>query len=369
MSDGIIFKAAFSLGIMMVLISLIYPGANAAWSNLETTIQSPPALPTWPTFTNYANQTSSSLPEYTQLILPQSNGIGGGGYGNVTPVVGGNCTVYNYASCIANSSVQFYVSPSTGVPDIASQWLSAGFQQNVSVKMQGFTVTQAAAVQISVNLVCMAPESSTGNGLANIAFFNAYGQLFYSYNPGGYICADQFGPNYYSQFGWSQVFTLPYQADFFSNMYVMFQGGSGGTFNIAYFAVTLTIKGNGPCNASGDWWNVFTNTGCAIVQGFINLGSTILQPLMLFFSGLLWGVRVITTALVFVGSVFLFIINILTGVVLGLFVSFLYFFNLPGAPPVIQGIVDAVFVVFLLAILLAILDRVVGLFGGFVNKA
>ncbi len=371
-SDTFLFKIVFSFGIFIALVGLIFPGANAAWNNVGVAIQSFPSLPNFPAF-----GAVQQVPTYQETQTVVANGHIGFGMNNVTPAVGGvpppptnGCSAANYWRCISNHNVTFGSWPGNAPAfSYASNFLQVGYLQNVSVQMSGFTVTQAAVTRITVNIICKTDVNGTAGSLANIAWFTPSDHLFFNYNPGIYICQDNsgggLGTSYQAPLIDLAQNPAPLQADIFSNSFVVFQGGSGATADIAYFNVTLTINGQQACSASGSWWDPISNVACALWNGLINLA----YPIIIVVNSIVYLIQGIFSILVFIGLLFVWIGNLFANVFVAMAVSMEYLFALPGAPQPIQWVVDAVAIVFILAFILAIADRVIGLFGGFVNKA
>ncbi len=321
------------LGMIMVFVTLLYPGANAAWSNLETTIQSPPALPTFPTFQN-----------------PNTNAH------NLTiPFIADGPIAPDSSDCS-----EWYVclnTPAQGQPGVTTT--NVTFHGNFSVVLGSLSLAGGNVQQIQFNMWCKNNRPGAGITGLTFNFTLANGSRFYSYASPTALCAyGLFIRNFFTQATGSIAV-----AEFNNAILNIDTNGPVGhqhdSTTLAFLSLTFFFQGPNPVSSCAA-----LDFGCA----FMGAANIVLSPILTFINGVIYVVQAIVTILIFIGSVFVFVAQILVGVMLGLFASFLYFFNLPGAPTWVQGTIDAIFVGFLVILGLAIADRAIGLFGGAVNK-
>ena len=332
MSDGFLLKAVFSVGMIMVLISLIYPGANSSWSSFTNTLQVGPNLPTWQ---NPMQAVSMWFPTFPQAV------------GNYSPDGEIGCDASNYYACLQHPGSGFEPENYSFV------WVAGTAKSNFSFQMgtgTGYN-PQSEVISYSFDLLCkQTPDTGKPvNGATVGMYLSANANFSGVYDWGGFHCLSSWSHQYVNYSG-QAVAVL---SNFTTTYNVMLFEATGYNLSVAYWSLTLGLSSQANC-AGLAWSDFFScaigNMGNTIINFFITIGGGI----VFFFS--------------FIIAVLAFIVNIIAGVLIGLSVSLLYFFNLPNCPPVIQGILDAIFVVFIFAITLAILDRVIGFTGGMVNK-
>lgn len=193
-------------------------------------------------------------------------------------------------------------------------------------------------------------NATTVNGTASIGMFlspNANGSGPAT-NMGVFTCSSSQSLQYING---TQMGGLGLTLGDFAGKYLYVSGNSAN-----FFVLTITL-------GMGDEILCAGKTGLDAISCNINAGVQLVSLVLVSIG------EGIIFVLAFLGAVLMFIIQILFGTFLGLFVSLFYFLNLPGAPSWVQATIDAIFIGFLIFLSLLIADRAVGLFGGAVNKA
>lgn len=311
------------VGLMMVFISLVYPGANAAWTNLQTTLQVGPQFPTY-------------INPFTQIKS----------YAGLIAVANGSNPPFSTHNCPANQWWQCLIPGSNS----SASWLTtSNVVNNFTVRLSygGTGIPFAKQVlQMQLSLGC---NSTSLNGTATEA-------VFLSPNPDGsgpstslgvLTCSTSYPIAYING---TQMGNLGLTLGSFAGQYLFIQGNPAN-----FYVLTVTLGMGDEILCSG-------KTGLDLIGCNIN-GAVQLASLVLISLG-----EGIVFVLAWLGTVIVFIGQLLFGVMFGLMSSLFYFLNLPGAPTWVQAVVDAIFIGFLIFLSLVIADRAVGLFGGAVNK-
>src|SRR5438445_10316314 len=94
-SSRTLFKLLVTLGVVMFLVGLMYPGQDAAWLNLQNTLSEGVTLPTFdnPFASNQVTITSVPVEDWNTSL-----GVSGSQYENVT-----GCTNATYWRCVATN--------------------------------------------------------------------------------------------------------------------------------------------------------------------------------------------------------------------------------------------------------------------------
>lgn len=330
-------KIVLFMGAIMLLISMLYPGSNAGWTTFQTTLKTGPSLPTW-------NNPIDSIAAY-DIIGPVANSTPADPPASVT-----GCTMANYFLCL-----QFPI-PAGNNKYASINGVGYG-NNNVSVRLnsQGSS-SNSKVIWVRMEIWCNTTSAGMGNNLvfdfSHVA--PGIGPTF-QIAGGGVHCPQS--PTLQPVFAndtYTQNNSFASSVYNYTNAYLQFN--SGVPVNIGGIKLTLAVSWQVAC-PSGTGFLGLDGIACQIGQ-FV---TAIFYTVLAFFSLIGFG-------LMFIGALIIFIVQILVTVALGLFISLLYFFALPGAPPLIQGAVDVIFAAMLIIITIFILDRAVGLFGGAVNK-
>lgn len=332
---GRVGKIVVFIGLMMLLINLLYPGANPAWSTLETTIQTGPNFPTFNNPLHGAN--------YTQVVLP------GEDFGN-QPNAKHRCT--DYIDCLNTWDAPFI---SGGVPLANASYVEynsgPGGTYAFQFLEQGYSTGGLAITVAQVNVTCSSGWAGTVQ--IRLDFYPSGNSSLIGYttfvcqNTGPFGLAYQSAPLSFNGAG-------PFPANLFSNARVNVSSSTTNkTVNIGFIGLRLLVEGGTRACGSTIW-----DTGCVLAQFF---GSMVLY-VQLFVNFIVYAVSWLAAVLLFIGSI---IINVLLGIVLSLF----YFYALPGAPTIVQAAVDVIMTALLVIVLAFIIGYAVGVLGGVANKA
>lgn len=312
------------IGLLMVFISLISPGANAAWTNLQSSLQ---VGPQFPTYINPFTQIKS----YAGLIAVAN--------GSNPPASTHNCPSNAWWQCLTPGAHS------------SSSWLTTtnsinNFTVRLSYGDSGVAFSKQV-LQMQLSLGC---NSTTLNGTSVEAIYlsphaNGSGP---STSLGVLTCSSSYPVAYING---TQMGSLGLTLGSFAGQYLFVQGNPA---NFDALSITLGM---------GDEILCAGKTGLDLIGCNVNAGVQLVSLVLVSIG------EGIIFVLAWLGAIIVFIGQILFGVMLGLFASLLYFLNLPGAPTWVQGVIDAIFIGFLVFLSLAIADRAVGLFGGAVNKA
>lgn len=326
------------VGFLMVLVSALYPGANAAWGTLEATVQTGPNLPT---------AQSPNLIRTFFNTVPISNASVGTTY---QPFAVHDCTMAAYWQCITTQPFGGNAS------SFATLKQGVAGTVNMSVNMQVAQPVPPAyqIAYIQVGAIC-------SNDLVGKFLFVSFWRNINNHTGSPFYTAQLFCP-----FGQTRGFafwndTTPSEqvgtlsmADFGFSTALIF-GDIHAEYNISELIVSFGVTAMVSCQGGG-----LLNANAVACQ----IGNAVTQ-FVNFMVGIGAGIVFVLSLIV---GLFVFVVQLMVGVLVGFMGTLFYFFNLPGAPSFVQALIDAIFVGFLIVLSLLIIDRAVGLFGGAVNK-
>lgn len=351
MSDGILYKAFFAIALIMVLVSVL-PGfpPNAGWVGLQTTIERGVSLPG---FLNPFNGATGAQ----MFLIPQSNGSLWDGaswnfdppaqwFNNAPLTVTGQCNATQWWGC---AGPDHHLGSRVYTLHGADAYVRLNTTDSqFSVNMTS-TLSSENGYPVSSFDVLFQCKTTGSNTAIQFILYRNTGAEHYPVTTNT-TCASSGFTNYTAT-------TLAYSdvvGSFSQNTLMMSVTVAPGSWvDISGIELILTYS-----NAA----NVCTNDLGGIACQIGNIFTSIVRGFVFFVNGVVF---VVTTIVSF--ATFLF--NILTNILLGFFIAVLYFFTLPNMPLVLQAVIDAIMLILILIVILAVADRVIGLFGGFVNKA
>jgi hypothetical protein len=314
-----VLKLAVFVGLIMVLVGLMVPGADAPWVQFQTTLRNT----SFPTFNNpFDAQLSQSnlVPLDTFQWLNPSQGTSGNttnGFGN-SPA-GFPCSFAVIPQCLRGND-----GDASGV-NISGDVGDAGFQVN----MTHDTFPDYSIQAVTLSIWC---RSYTNNSF----FLQFAGTVPISPSPIG-ECKS--GPVYSKVTGTfsHQVISSPYGGN---TTFVVTRNGVFANNSAAITALQIEVfyvQEQVACAG-----NVFENMGCQLA----NFGRTIYKV----GQGIVNGVS-------FIGQIGVFVGTITGAFFIGFFQSLVILFTLPNTPPVIAAIIGT-FIMGALAALILILITV-----------
>lgn len=329
--NSALLKMVIILGAIMLLVSSLNPAANEAWGTFTGALESGPAFPSF--------NAPGSIPSSFVTLFPVANSTPSDPPWNVT-----GCAMANYYECLTPG-------PTAGPIQEATLRSAGSFgDNNVSVLLTSADANPGLRVMtIRVRIVCNITGAISPG--VNLAWTLSHagpgvGPTFFTY---GVEC--EHGPRVTQYWNMTGVdYNTSWTLGSFSGAYMQLSGSAPFT-NITLVAIDLGLSSIALCGGGLDGIACqISNALIALWTGVIAVGSAIVFGLL------------------FIGALIVFLATLIAGIIVGLFTSFLYFFALPGAPPIVQGAIDVLFIAFLLIIGFMLLRVGTGLFGGAVNK-
>lgn len=321
-NSSILMRTVLVLAIVMVIVNAFNPGASAAWSLFTSTVQNGVNFPAAPQ--NPFNSVSSWA-----ILLPRNVGLH-------NPDVVQGCAMGSFWKCLQ---------PGPGLHNVSltsSQFFSYKIADGAGYQLG------AKVLVIQIVVVCNTTQSTSVENTTNTA-------LFLSVNPdgsggtslsAGVACPKQnhIGVAYYNDTisGPSLGYTLGTFASHILNVSVA--GGAPFFYTFHSIVIGLGLSNQVVC---GD---IICSVG-QVAQGIANF-------FVLLGSGFVF-------VLFFVGALLIFAVQVIVGILFGLFSSLIFLLSIPGVPIWIQAVID----VFVFAMLVFVLWLVLGLGATLVGAA
>lgn len=348
-------KSIAFIGLLMILVSSLYPGANSSWSIFQNTLRSGLTLPAFENpfigvwtmdFAPVADGTmwnSTTIPDPPAAVF-NNNSVA-------------DCTISDWWGCVSTptfrgdfppdgsdsyvrltpSEISFSVNMSRNVGDTGSYTMS-----DVSFRFQCRSWgdhTKPTAIQIVVT------QSNGSILLDQIADDMCVTDTFALYN--FTIGIDFTTPvSRYSQVG------VHFYCVQCTTLGAFLGLGYGYITDVSDIHMYIHYNKQVICSSG------ITGVGCQ-VGAFLNTIADIFRYII---NGLIW---LVSSAL----SVISFVFNVISGLFIGFTGTLAYFFALPGMPVFLQGIVDVVMIVIIGTVIMTAAVYMVGIIGGVVNKA
>jgi hypothetical protein len=297
---AILAKMFLAIGLIIMIAGLLYPGADAPWISFQNTLQNIQ----WPTYNNpFSAQivVSQLLPKDSFCYI--NPGAIGGCNGNTTAPVG--CTFVNAQQCIQTDdedSSYVVISGDTG---------NAGFQVNGS---------QDTFADYSIQAVNFGVWCRSANQTMNLFIHFSTTTLaanFYGTCPisnGVYVKLNGAYPH--------QIISSPFGANY--TMFVERNGTQpGGIARVTMIDLEIIYVPEQVVCAG----NVFENTGCQIA----NFGRTVAKFVAAGINAVSFIISIIAWTAYLVASFFL-----------AVFQTLIFLYAIPGAPPIVQGVVSTI---------------------------
>ena len=336
--NSALIKMVVILGAIMLLVSVLNPAANAAWGTFSRTVETGPSLPTF--------QDPRGQVNYWYTELPASNASVGTDY---QPAAVHGCFMATYWLCVISA---YPYGNLTSFVTIGPSPAHTNYSVNMAATQGVNAAYQVAFLQAA--FVC------SNNLVQKPLFFylyTGYNNHTTPFYTGNVLCnyGDTRATVYWNDSNPSQETGQLSMADF-AAMTVLVFGDISANFTVSAMQFLIGVTSIVDCTSGG-----LFNANAVACQ----IGNFVTQ-VVLFFA--LIGQGIIFVIGFLVGAL-AFIMQLLVGIGVGLFISFLYFFALPGAPAIVQGAIDVLFIAFLLIISFMLIRVTTGLFGGAVNKA
>lgn len=342
--SSILVKFVVIVGLLMVLIAALYPGANTAWSTFSTAVTTGPNLPSW-------QNPNGLISQYHDLVPSANNSVGT----LYQPYYVNSCMKAQYWVCV------YPFGPVGSGTSTVSLPIAHNNFSYVANFLEGFNSNyQIAYIQAIVT--CNVTIRSTATVWHPLVFNFAHGANNHSFSwfystyvqcPVGNVRSNVYSNDTQPS---AQTGTLSL-ADFAaSSVFVYLGGGTGDNVTISGINFVIGTTTLVSCIGGG-----LLNANAIACQ----IGNFVTQVVMFFAtigSGIVFVISFIVAVLGFLWTVF-------TGILIGFAGSMYYFLALPGAPSWVQGIVDAFFIGGLFVFFLVLAGYATGLFGGAVNKA
>jgi hypothetical protein len=298
-------KLVMVLGIVFIFVGLLYPGQDSGWTDFEDTIRN------LPEFSNPLRTTGIAVlhPYQDDPTLPPTDASNDAGVSecdisDVSPYWGCISQGDDNGSYVWSTTNQFRVdirSPSGGGLPVISVY--------VTVQMRVNSADESEVVSVFLE-----------DDLENPQWFSEPDTLFAS---------DEF-----QDVTFGNAFDTPYP--------VMGSFNPGavvitGQIDVSNVVVTLTYLGTADCTGA----DTLTYIGC-VLAGLFN---TIVNA-----------IGVVIGGIIFIGQILVYLLSIVVA-----FISMVaFFFAVPDAPPVVQGVFTAFIIGALALIIIAIITRVRG---------
>ena len=296
------------LGMIFLLIGTLSPGAADAWDNFATTVYTAPDLPEF------------SDPFLDQeLITTQLTPDGNSTVGYSSPPFVYGCPEDAYYMCLWNYSQN----------DSYIQVTPGDNLFSVSMDMKALRPPRQI-VMVFVDVACYASTN-----VSWVAFIVEEDDVI-NYFLQGECTSNSWRVTRERWEGQTDIDTVGYSTDFdeSTGMEVIF-AVNNETARVTYLRVFLLMSSETTCPTFGDWWSIGDNlqvVGCMI-------GKMIDTGVKMF----LW----IGSAIIFVAQFIIalgaYLAAVIGSLAMGFGTSIAYLFALPGAPPIVQGIIVAIF--------------------------
>lgn len=367
-------KAIAAIGFIMLLVLQLYPGANASWSNFTTGLQAGPSMPSFPTSNPSAPQqvineqavtlmtTSNGKLNLTGTWLPHPphsivNLVGmpacdaATWYGCTFPTESGSPYADNGSYVTLTSSDFFYTVNTSSTGDQTNgHYIADGVAILVTCRSSDATWTPTNYEQF----VLYQHATGIAGDMIPLAEMNGYG-FCVSSNWTNYAVNGRITPHPVAGLNWT--------IDSFSGVALYVNDGLGGInheTDIASVQVYIFYSQVTSACPSG-----FDGVSCQLGQFFRNFQNVLVS----IWNGISFFANFILYIFEIMIAVIGWIVTLFANFFIGFFGSIVYFYNLPGMPAFLQGIIDVVMTVFIGTIFLTMGGYIVGVIGGVVNKA
>ena len=291
-ATGAIARIIVVLGVCMLFVNLIFPGANPAWGTLQTTLGTGPAFPM---FQNPYDQARSASAVNT------SDWVLGNGF-NVTPTAHG-CSASDYWKCVVNES--------NAIVGIPSSYFTIPAGNITSVQLSYFPAQSTRIGKFMLNIFCMT-ESPSLDAILQLQLMTSDGRPYWQdlssfkcsrnqYGMGTFLYI--LGPSVCSGTSVTPCVDFPVGGaamDILSGSFLEMAPVSTD-ISVSYISLTLYPIGSNNVCTTFDF-------GCSIAQGI----GTLLMPIQLaingfffaigsFFAAAIWAIQLV--ALFFLGII------------------------------------------------------------------
>lgn len=318
---GVLVKLIMILGFMFLLIGALTPGGDSAWATFDTHIQN------FPQFDNPFDG------ERYEINLTYVDDWVQGGIQFPAAIT----DVANVTHCDASMN-----------PSNATEWWGCLLTQDGNASYVSVNSTRTEFGMILAGATGAAPglpilavkittecRSSTENHRIDYLFYNTSESLQYEIPPGTFFC----GFNTFQNVTFLSNFDTPYPivANTNAGRYEVNPEEPIVSVDFSFIAITLIVGSTTECTGA----DTLTYIGC-IIAGFFN--------------AIIKGLRFLINGIIFTGQLIAYLIGLITA----FFAVIAYFLSIPGAPVIVQAIIDVIIIGMIFAVIFIILGKVRG---------
>jgi hypothetical protein len=311
-------KIVIVLGIVFLFVGLLYPGQESGWTTFQTSIQS---------FPQFDNPFNGDTYEIDVAII--DDWVQGGTQYPASITDAGSVSHCD-TSASPNGATEWYGCLLT--QDSATSYVSTNATKTEFGMSLSYITGASSDFPVLAFKITTECRSATENSYVDYLFYNSGEVLQAEIPPGGFFCG-------YNTFQNVTVFAqfdtaYPTVADFNAGV---FEVNPSAPTDYSYIRITAIVGGSKDCTGA----DTLTYIGCVIAG---------------FFNAVIKALRFLLNGIVFIGLIIVYFGSI----VAAFLVMVAFFFSVPGAPPIVQGLLSVFVVGALLLVGITIINQIRG---------